>query len=147
MKRRFSKKFVALVATMTMVVSMGGICANAISYKGATYEITSGGTGGRVKIRSRVYKDYYNPYSSVNVYYYGVVSDIPVDDGLITTFSITGTLSNSTSSKSISKSGTANSVKAYSTSSYSDLYDHCNSKTTTTSSAFGTSTQECNYSF
>lgn len=147
MKKMFLKKIVVLAAAATMVLGMGGICASAISYKGTTYATTSGGIGGKVEIRSRVYKDYYNPYSSVNVYYYGVVSDIHIDSELITTFKVTGTLSNATSSTPISKSGTANSVKAYATSSYSNMYNHCNSKTTTSSSAFGTSTQECNYSF
>ncbi len=147
MKRTFKKTFAALIATTTMAVAMSGMSASAISYKGTSSKTTSGGTGGTVTIRSRVYTDYYQPYSGVNVYYYGVVSDISTSSSLKTTFNITGTLTTSTSSTAISNSGTANSISAYKTASYSGAYTYCNSKTTTSSSAFGSSSQECNYAF
>lgn len=147
MKVNLKKKLVVVIAMITLAAGMSGICASAISYKSSTFKNTSGGTAGVVKIRSRVYTDYYQPYSSVNVYYYGVVSEIITGSEYVTTFNITGTVSNKTSSTNISKSGTANSVKAYTTSSFGELYTDWYTTTTTTSSSFGNSSQECNYSY
>lgn len=147
MKKTFKRMISIFVVTATMVVSIGSLSAGAISYKGTTTALTSGGSGGETIIRSRVYTDYYSPYGGVNVFYFGVVSDASESSKLKTNFKITGTLTRSGSSTPISASGYANSVKAYSASYDSKYYKFCNSKTTTSSSAFGTSSQECNYSF
>lgn len=147
MKKTFKRLIAIVIATTTMAVGMGSMNASAITYKGTTNKTTTGGTGGTVNIRSRVYTDYYQPAGGVNVYYYGVVSDISTGSSLKTYFNITGTLTTSNSSTPISNSGTANSVKAYKAASYSGAYSYCNSKTTTSSSAYGTSSQECNRAF
>ena len=147
MKKSFRRMVAIFMATATMVVSIGSLSVGAISYKGTTTALTSGGSGGKATIRSRVYTDYYSPYGGVNVYYFGVVSDISTSTTLKTKFNVSGSLIRPGFSTPISASGTANSVKAYSASSNSKSYTFCTSKTTTTSSAYGTSSQECNYPF
>ena len=44
-----------LMATATIVVSIGSLSVGAISYKGTTTALTGGGSGGKVTIRSRAY--------------------------------------------------------------------------------------------
>lgn len=148
MKKSFKKMVAIFLATATMAVSVGGLSAGAFSQKGVTYKQTSGGSGGSVNIRSRVYTDHQSPYAGVNVYYYGVISDVYTSSTLITSFNLTGALIRPGSSTPIGASGTSNSVRDYRTSSSnSSLYTSCTSKTTTSSSAYGTSSQECNYPF
>lgn len=148
MKKPFKKMAAIFLTTAIMAVSIGGLSTGAISYKGTTTTTTSGGSGGSVNIRSRVYTDHQSPYAGVNVYYYGAVSDISTNTSLITNFNLTGALIRPGSSTPIGASGTSNSVRDYRTSSSnSSLYTSCTSKTTTYSSAYGTSSQECNYPF
>ena len=141
------KKITALGLVMAMTVSMASLSTSAITYKGETIRQTSGGTAGKVKIRSRIYTDVYQPSGGVRVYNYGAISDVKDSSTIKTKFNITGIVSNSTSSTTISAAKTANSVKAYTSSSYSDAYKYCSSKTKTSSSSFGSSSQECNFSF
>ena len=98
MKKTFKRLIAIFMATTTLAVGMGSMNASAITYKGTTNKSTTGGTGGTVNIRSRVYTDYYQPAGGVNVYYYGVVSDISTGSSLKTYFNITGTLTTSNSS-------------------------------------------------
>lgn len=143
---KIGKRIAAVGAAMVMAVSMMGVGTSAFTTKGTTTKSTSGGTAGTVVIRSRVYTDIYQPSGGVRVYQYGVMSDIKDSTTLKTAFNITGTLTTSSSSTPISASGTANSVKAYKSSGSTGAYNYCSSKTTTSSTAFGSSTQQCNYS-
>lgn len=149
MTKKFKKTLVGLVASaMCVTGSMGAISASAATYTtyhGSTYKNTNGGNGGYVRIRTRAFTEYYSPAGGVNVYSYGVESDVITGSSLQTYFSISGSVSNSSSSASIGNSGTAHSIRASKNTSSSDSYNHVNSSITTNSSSFGYSYQECNF--
>ncbi len=138
-----NKKKRISIAVCTVALSLAmSTAASAVT----TYTTTSGGTGGKVTIRSQIYSKEYNPTGDIFFTTYEVTSDIPAESSLKTNFDIEAKLINSNSSKSLNKSGYANSVTASSSQSGPDvvLYDYLESKTTTNSTAFGTSSHECN---
>lgn len=136
-KKRISIAACAAAASLAITTMAGAT---------TTYETTSGGTGGAVRIRSQISSDERNPAGNIIYATYKVTSDIYQASTLKTNFQINATLFNSNSSKSFSQSGFANSVTAISSESGPNvaLYNYLESTTTTYSDAFGTSTQRCN---
>lgn len=140
MKRKIG--LTVCVASLALIFSMNA-SANTIT----TTTQTSGGTAGKVTILSEISAVLRQPTGNINIGEYNVVSEIAESQNLYTNFEIQATLSNTSSSHKISKSGFANSLLAtYSmtTQSTSELYDQIASTTTTYSDAFGDSYQECN---
>lgn len=139
MKRKIGLAVCA--ASLALIFSMN-VSANTV-----TIRKTSGGTAGRVNIRAEISASLRQPASGVNMCDYSATSKITESDELYTNFKITATLSNTTSSHDISKSGFGNSVSAtYSmtTQTLGALYDYIHSTTHTESESFGYSDQECN---
>lgn len=137
-KKRFLITTCAIALSLTISVT-----ANAGT---VTTKVTSGGTAGKITIRSEISSNESNPATNVYMAAYSVTSNIPAESTLVTTFNIQAKVSRSDGSRSFSKSGTANSVTASLSTSgvVRDFYDYLYSSTDTTSSAFGISSQECN---
>lgn len=142
---KLRKRFAAMGAAMVMAVSMMSMGANAdfISGQYDTYN-TPGGTGGVVRIRSGAYMEIFEPSGGVHVYYYGPKAKITTASTLVTKFTITCNLYKSGSSPvAFNKTATANSIEKLSTT----HYDFCTGTVKTTSTAYGNTTKNLNYTF
>lgn len=151
--KKANKIYCVLAMVMVLVLStvMTANAYTTYTVKGSTTKKTAGGSGGSVTIKSDVYLGYTYVYSGAHVYTFGVTSYIQNADessNLITNFTLSGNMYDDDSSTPFSKNASnVNSIDYSESTQWSDLYSLCTSKTVTYSSAFGHSTQECNYSY
>jgi hypothetical protein len=145
---KFCRRITAIIVSMVTAVCVMCVNASALTYRGKpSYAYTSGQQS--IKITARGYTDLYQPAGGVYVYCWGVHAYTPGynNSNTITTyFSISGQAHNSNTSSSFSNSGTGESLKAQTTSGSSTAYNYVTSTVTTSSSVYGTSYQNCNFS-
>lgn len=132
-----------IVLFMILVIAFNAMCvgASAETIKDYREKNTSGGTNGYVTMRTEVYSNTTNaPTGGASVNTYGVRAFIKNNTNLTTSITLSGTMYSSTSTYPFSKNGNSNRID-YSVNS-SRIF--CASKTVTSSSAFGSSSYECN---
>lgn len=136
----------ALAAILTAGVLGTSAVADTISTIETTYAFTKGEEQS-IKITAEGYMKYHVPTPSVEIFFYGVKAYTPGygnNNTITTSFNIDGKLRTSNSSTPFSKSGNGE-ICAYLSNGTETLYQSVGSTITTSSSVYGSSSQECNY--
>lgn len=145
---KHGKKIISMTLSLVTVASMLCINANALTYKGSpSYAYTSGSQS--IKITARGYTDVFEPSGGVHVYYWGVKAYTPGynnSNTITTKFTISGYAHSDTLSDPFSGTGTGESLSKSISSTSSVKYNYVTSTIKTSSSVYGTSSQNCNFS-
>ncbi len=139
------RKTILSVIACGLVAGSCCLSASAETIKATTSSHTDGKQS--ITITSEGYMDYNIPTPSVEIYFYGVRAYTPGygnSNNITTSFSILGKLNQTSSSKSFRKSGSGE-ICDYKSNGIETLYNNVSSTITTSSTVYGSSSQECNY--